>query len=179
MKQIERRFQLKELFTDIKKVVAVEVGVAEGRFSLELLQMGIKKLYMVDVWGHHPELKGDGSSPQEWHNRNYQDAKDRVAPFKNKAVMLKGLSSDMAKQIKDNSIDLLYLDGSHDYEGVLKDLNTYFPKVKTGGIISGHDFLAPQYGVNQAVKEFCHKHNKELFTIPELKQEDAGFYFKK
>jgi hypothetical protein len=50
-----------------------------------------------------------------------------------------------------NSIDLLFLDGSHSYPYVGNELKAWLPKVKNGGIISGHDW--PAGGIQQAVKE--------------------------
>ena len=53
--------------------------------------------------------------------------------------------------------DFVYIDGNHDYEFVLKDLETWFTKVKPGGIIFGDDYLRP-YGVSKAVNEFSFKY---------------------
>jgi hypothetical protein len=33
---------------------AAEIGVAEGHYSLEILQWGVPRLYMVDLWEHVP-----------------------------------------------------------------------------------------------------------------------------
>jgi hypothetical protein len=46
----------------------------------------------------------------------------------------------------------VFIDGDHSYEGVKKDLNNYYSKVKTGGIFSGHDINLQS--VQQAVREF-------------------------
>ena len=112
---------------------AAEVGVAEGRFSFDMLNWGFKKLYMIDVWDQIPGQKGDASMPPTWHAKNFEGAKQRVKPFGDKAVMLKGFSKDMAANIPDGSLDFVYLDGNHNYDGVTEDLNAYLPKVKKGG----------------------------------------------
>ena len=40
----------------------------------------------------------------------------------------------------DNYFDFVYIDGDHSYEGSKSDLKNYYPKVKRGGVISGHDY---------------------------------------
>ena len=44
-------------------------------------------------------------------------------------------------RFEDNSIDFVYVDARHDYKGVLEDLRLYWPKVRQGGILAGHDYL--------------------------------------
>lgn len=58
-----------------------------------------------------------------------------------------------ATAFADGSVDVLYLDCDHSMEFVLRALEAWWPKMKPGGIISGHDY-APQFGVIAAVHEF-------------------------
>lgn len=162
-----------------KNPVIAEVGCAEGLFSKDLLDAGAK-LYMVDNWGHIPGVTGDGNFDQEWHDKNFKAAMDRVKPFGSRATVLKGLSTEMAAYIEDDSLDMVYLDAAHYEEGVLADLKVYYPKVKPGGIIAGHDYLNPDYGVKEAVNYFIKyliKRDITVGTIPENNIEDASFYF--
>ena len=53
---------------------------------------------------------------------------------------------------EDNSIAFLYIDTTHEYEHVIKEIDAWYPKVKLGGIIAGHDYFTP--GVHRAVNEF-------------------------
>lgn len=171
---IKYRVQLPDLMRHLNlPLVAAELGVAEAFHSADLLRNGIEKLYAVDVWNHIPNIKGDGNSPQEWHNKNYEAAVKRLKEFGDKVVYLRGLSVNMAQHVPDNSLGLVYLDGDHSYPGVMTDLVNWYPKLINGGIISGHDLLN-DYGVKQAVTDFT---NDQFFIIPEDKKEDAGFYF--
>jgi hypothetical protein len=174
--EIKHRIQLPQLVKELGlPSIGVEIGVAEGFSSRDFLENGLHKLYSVDAW-RTLNQSGDGGQVQEWHDRNYESAVKLLAPFKERSVILRGLSSDMIKDVPDNSIGLLYLDGDHSYEGVKRDLTEWYPKVVSGGIIAGHDYEMKQYGVKQAVHEFA---KSEVFLIPEHKSEDAGFYFLK
>lgn len=163
--------------------VVAEVGCAEGLFSKDLLDAGVSKLYMVDNWGHIPGVTGDGNFEQEWHDKNFKAAMDRVKPFGGRVTVLKGMSTEMAALIPDEMIDMVYLDAAHYEEGVLADLKVYYPKVKSGGIIAGHDYLNPDYGVKSAVnyflKHLLKREDIRVVVIPENNKEDASFYFVK
>jgi hypothetical protein len=177
--QIKHRSQLNELLNHFNMFGdSAEVGVAEGRYSEQILSWGVPKLFMIDAW-QKQDLFGDANFPQEWHNENYEEAKERVKRFGDKAIMLKGLSVEMANQIPDESLCFVYLDACHTYEAVLSDLNAYLPKLKQGGIMAGHDFLSKDYGVEKAVYDFCEQKKYEVNTIPELIDENASFWFQK
>lgn len=174
--EIKHRIQLPQLLRELGlPSIGVEIGVAEGFSSRDFLENGLEKLYSVDAWKKLPQL-GDGGHEQEWHDRNYENAVKLLSPFKARSIILRGLSSEMVTNVPDNSIGLLYLDGDHSYEGVITDLRLWYPKVVSGGVIAGHDYLMKHYGVHQAVHEFAHT---EVHLIPEHKNEDAGFYFTK
>ena len=177
--EIKYRRELVNLMRELNlPLIAAECGVAEGLHSKDLLLAGIEKLYLIDVWQSMPNLIGDASNWQNFHDRNYLLAMDFIKGYEHKTVVLKGLTSEMAKRVPDNSLGMCYLDASHDYLSVLQDLELYLPKIVDGGIMAGHDFLNVwDYGVNQAVIEFAAARNYEVHTIPEDKEEDAGFYF--
>jgi len=51
----------------------------------------------------------------------------------------------MSVNIPDASLDWAYIDARHDFCGTKEDLESYWPKIKDGGLISGHDYLeAPE-----------------------------------
>lgn len=65
------------------------------------------------------------------------------------------LSSELAKnQIQDNSVDMLFIDADHRYQFVKMDIENYWPKVRKGGILLGHDYNNTDFpGVTQAADE--------------------------
>ena len=88
-------------------------------------------------------------------------------------LILRGLSSEMIKQIPDDSLIFAYLDGDHSYEGCLADLKAIYSKVKSGGIIAGHDYLSPQYGVNKALKQYLFWTDKYTLEDVHVTYEDG------
>lgn len=178
--QIQYRTQLVDLLIHFNlPLTGIELGVAEGFNSKDLLEAGIEQLYMIDAW-EHIDQRGDASNPQEWHNQNYIDAQKRVEKYGNKATLLKGLTGEMAKYLADNYFGLVYIDAAHDYVNVNNDIHNYYPKLVEGGVMAFHDFVENgSYGVMRAVYEFAMEHNLEVNIIPENKEEDRGAYFLK
>lgn len=160
-----------------KPLIGAEIGVAEGNFSRDMLQAGMTMLFMVDVWERIKNQKGDASHGQSWHDWNWNHAQRITLPWVSNRKFLRGLSIEMAKRVPDESLSLVYLDADHSYEGVTSDLQAWFPKVVKGGVIAGHDYLNEAYGVKKAVQHFCEVYSFRAYTIPEDKDEDAGFYF--
>jgi hypothetical protein len=154
---IQSRLQLGDLLKELNlPLVICECGVAEGLFSKQIMGWGVEKLYLVDMWKRIEGQHGDGDFPQEWHDNNLQQVRDTMSGYSSdKYVILQGDSSQMAIQVPDNSLSLVYIDADHSYEGVKRDLNAWLSKVVVGGIIAGHDYLNPGYGANRAVNEFA------------------------
>lgn len=173
---IRYRHSLPKLVKDLGlPMIGAELGCAEGYFSNDLLEGGFETLYMVDAWATL-QVTGDGASPQSWHDKNFNDAMARVRKHGEKAVVLRGLTTDMAHLVADGSLGLLYLDAGHDYKSVMTDLETWFPKVCAGGVIAGHDYLNRAYGVYDAVRDFT-TGKYEVHTLIENATVDAGFLF--
>jgi len=146
---------------------AVEIGIAEGANAAHIISWPqIERLYLIDSWIELPQ-KGDGGFPQQWHDINLKAAQDSLEPYKEKAIWLRGLSQDMIDSIPNDSLVFAYLDGDHSYNGCLSDLQRIYPKVRSGGVISGHDYLSPQYGVNEAVKCFVSESNNK-YTMSDI-----------
>jgi hypothetical protein len=172
--QIRYRVELNRLLPD--SPVTCEVGVAQGLFSRDICeQWRPLHHYCVDSWAQLPGT-GDGSFPQDWHDSNFEHAKNLLTPYKKKVTFLVGRSDEMATKVRDNHLDILYLDANHSYDGVMKDLQAWFDKVKINGVIAGHDYLNKDYGVFEAVEQFSKDKGLKVHVMKENKDEDAGFY---
>lgn len=153
--KIESRTKLVELMKHFNlPLIAAEVGVAEGRLSKELLAWGIEKLYLIDIWEKVPFIKGCGSFEQGWHDNNYNLVLEKIKGQEDKVVILKGFSYKMADYVPDNTLGLVYIDGDHTYEGARADIDSYWPKLVSGGIMAFHDAANPTYGIRDALHDF-------------------------
>lgn len=156
------RRELAQCINALNPNIAVEVGVREGHYSEYILMAtNVKKLYSIDPWDLNAEL----GNPEEAYNRCWQ----KLIRFGDRAVMQIGRSPDVCKMFEDRSIDFVYIDALHDYESVKKDIHGWYPKVRTGGILAGHDYTSTHQGVINAVDEFCREQGYELhFTGVDL-----------
>jgi hypothetical protein len=141
---------------------AVEVGVDEGLFSAYLLEHWHgQRLISVDPW---LEMRPDDyvdvcNTSQASMDENYQTTRRRLAPFGDRSDIWRETSVEAASRVTPRSLDFVYLDARHSYEGVTEDLEAWFPLLRPGGIMAGHDyndgvFIEGVHGVRSAVDEF-------------------------
>lgn len=175
---VRYRRDLHTLIPDVKNAVAVELGCAECFFASDIASWGVAKVYAVDMWESNASFPGDAGNPQEWHNANYEACKKRFERFGDRVVILRGPTVAMAQHIKEQ-LDFVNVDACHSYACVRADIEAYWPKLKSGGIMAFHDHEMKQYGVKQAVAEFAAANGLKVNLLPEDKQEDAGAYLVK
>ena len=141
----------------------VEVGVWKGQFSDFLLSNWKgEKLYSIDPWKIFSADKYIDvmNIKQVEFDEIYSDVKQLLSKYGKRSAIIRDVSVNAALQFENYSLDFVYLDGRHHYEGVKEDIESWFPKVKKNGIICGHDYLntvigETQFGVRQAVDEFA------------------------
>ena len=148
----------------VKTGDAIEIGVGQGLFSEEILKNTDFTLYSIDCW----ESNDFNPIPEE----SYKFAVNLLAPFKERSIILRSFSnSTIANRFFDRSIDLIYLDGDHFYERIKQDIEIWLPKIKLGGILSGHDYCDYMgWGVKKAVDEIF----KDVRVIPAGHPDDGG-----
>jgi len=128
--------------------VGVEVGVQQGLYSKVLLEKWQHAdLYVqVDLWEHQENYKDvanfENSIHEEFMKRScsYGELMKQQG-YVGEVIQCKDYSTECVKFFKDSSIDFLYVDARHDRKGVLEDLAAYWPKMKVGGVIAGHDYM--------------------------------------
>lgn len=81
--------------------------------------------------------------------------------------LINDLSTKAAHYFKDSSVDLLFVDGLHTYDGVMADLEIWFPKVTSGGILMFHDYgcrkaTCNHESVTRAVDTFLFAHGLKV-----------------
>lgn len=131
----------------------VEVGVDDGAYSRvflpSLAAKQFQRLLLVDPWD--PKLFYRPTTQEEMDER-YRRIKNME--LFNPGVSVKRMkSADAAREIPDAWVDFVYLDGLHDYENVKTDIAAWRPKIRSGGLLAGHDINMD--GVRLALDELC------------------------
>jgi len=148
-----------------RPIIAVEIGVRAGHNALAMLnEMNIRTLFLVDPY--FPYDDGGVYQTERMQKKNMIEMLDRLAEHCEKTILLFQKSEKAVELFPDKYFDYLYIDGEHSYEGVMKDLELWHPKVKDEGILAGHDYnsLVAWPGVTKAVKEFAGKRNLSIIN---------------
>lgn len=133
----------------------VEVGVFQGDFSEEILKRGPSALYLVDPW-----LNQSRDVYPDDHANMAQSEFDRihgsvVERFKGKPVcVVRQTSYEASQGFANGYFDFAYIDAIHTFESCLCDCLSWWPKVKPGGWLCGHDYTGKYVGVRLAVDAF-------------------------
>lgn len=127
---------------------AVEVGSNVGEYAEHLLSKSkIKKLYCIDTWQNN--FGSDGYCDSDGDKRMNECSERLKEYISNGRCELVRMSSLDAIKVVTDDIDFIYIDGDHSLGGILFDLYAWTPKVRVGGMISGHDYKdGPQSGIN-------------------------------
>jgi len=146
-----------------------EIGVQSGEYSEKLLRAGIERLWLVDLWAQQKNRMDFTDAHDEHHQRNMRDMLRRIEQFPFRTHILIGMSHEVATHSPDQFLDFVYIDANHSLESIRLDLAAWAPKVRPGGIVSGHDFLNHSnlsvVGLRMAVTEFCESNGiNELFV---------------
>jgi len=96
----------------------------------------------------------DSFEAKDINNIEYESYFDkRVSKYTN-IKKIKGYSNKIHNLFEDESLDFVYIDANHEYKWVSSDIVLWFPKVKKGGWIGGHDYVRDiSPGVVKAVLE--------------------------
>lgn len=160
-KNIQGWFTFPKLYTQMVEkfddAVFIEVGSWLGRsasyMGIEILnsQKNIK-FYCVDTW---PESEKDNETSLHNQKNLYSEFLQNIKPIKSSIIPYRMSSIEASKLFEDESVEFVFIDACHDYESVKSDLNSWFPKVKKGGVIAGHDYYENEwFEVKKAVDEF-------------------------
>ena len=158
---VGNRETLAELFKELGFKNAAEVGVDKGKYSTILCKHNPElKLKCVDPW------KAYGLHTDEQIEECYQNALLKLAQYKDNIEFIRKPSIEAAKDIPNKSLDFVYIDAMHDFDNVIMDIIAWVPKVRVGGIMSGHDYYKTYaYGVIPAVDAYTRVHNINMWYI--------------
>ena len=156
LKSIKTRKMLPSLLKSNNFKRICEVGVKQG-FNLKRLSKSSPDLLVgIDIWDEilwYENLK-------RWANQQSFQVK-----------LIRDYSLNAVSTFDNEYFDFVYIDASHIYEDVKKDIEKWWIKVKKGGVLGGHDYTIKKkikkkqtikFGVYKAVNEFVE--NNDLWN---------------
>jgi len=158
--------------------IGAEIGVDKAEYTEQLLANSqLQKIYCIDSW---MDDFGSDYRPGEYDPNGLnrmEEARKRLSRFEGRYEMIRATSTEAVLKIPDGSLDFCYIDGDHSLE-MLFDLYAYYPKIRVGGICSGHDYKdGPKSGIkdymgNQldykiktCVDYFCQRYGMKLNIV--------------
>lgn len=155
-----------------KNPVCMEIGAYQGEFSRVIYDvLKPSKLYLIDVFEEteEPLTKLVDYPNLDFKHRIIYSNEGSLKILNNllsegiengTVIVDKNFSTDAVKNYRNGFFDFIYIDCCHLYECVKFDIENYFPKLKKGGYLAGHDY--GDFGVTRAVDEFCEKNGYEI-----------------
>mgnify|MGYP001034683925 CR=1 FL=1 len=155
-----------------KNAIGAEIGVHLGNYADKIINISKpKQFYLIDPWkivdgnGYDNSLYGKNLTSQEELDDRYKSVVDRFKDFDNVHI-LREFSNIAAAQIPDDSLDFIYIDGDHTFDGVCKDFDIFYSKIKPYGFIYGDDYT-DRHWFGTGVIDALHKnlHEKKLRLV--------------
>lgn len=132
---------------------AIEVGVQKGILAKKSLDIwkSCTEYKLVDLWGKEEGYEEPGTDTAADKDSNLRQARGRMKKWVDIEIVefFVMRSTDAAKYFADNHFDYIYLDARHDYCAVKEDIEHYWPKLRPGGIMGGHDYIDSQYAIDK------------------------------
>jgi hypothetical protein len=164
-----RPFERLSMLRERKDLVGVEIGVAGGEHALSLLKtLDIKKLYLIDPYELYTEYQ-EGKLHYGVDQLRLSDtealAREKLAEYGDRIQWVRKLSSEALPEIREK-LDFVYIDGNHEENFVIEDIENYYPLLSSNGVIGGHDyyngFQREHDGVVNAVTLFLSSKSLQL-----------------
>jgi hypothetical protein len=154
-----------KIIKDNEYLKCAEVGVGFGLHAKDILKnTSAEKLYLIDPMKWYPNddfAKIISSCVQTEGKDNFDVLHERIcqelSPWSERWVWFRKPSVCITEEeIPSESLDAIFIDGDHSYEGVIADLNFWWSKLRKGGQLLGDDIWLDS--VLRAVNEFSLLH---------------------
>lgn len=173
--------------------IGVEIGVLEGAFSEVILSTSnLKKLFLIDIWKHMEDYEDVNNVEQDKQEERYFKVLSKFENYGSRVSIIRADCNIAVKYMTDNYFDFIYIDANHSYKAVLNDIIKWYPKVRRGGILAGHDYVDGETsdfnfpgkvmmkcGVKSAVNEFVKKNNLQFHITEKTMRDWSSWYLMK
>jgi len=115
--------------------MAVEIANSKKNIKFECIDP-------MDLMSHYADSAIE--KPEEFVGYSADGFRERMKPVENYYTLIQMTSDDAVSRYEDGSIDFIMIDGDYTYEAVKKDILNYFPKMRSGGLMTGDDAFDPE-----------------------------------
>lgn len=165
-----------------------EIGVYRGAYSKHLITTNPSVLYLIDIWRHinddgvYAKLDGCNDSDKV-HLRNMKKV-EKIFENDSRGYVIQGDGVEVSQKFAKGDLDCVYIDGDHSYNGCLRDLRAYAPKISDTGFIFGHDYtdVYDWIQVPQAIDTFLSENPSwrlEYITVEKPSKSPSWFLTRK
>ena len=153
-----------------RPIQGVEIGLCQGQNAVRLLtNLPNLQLTAIDPFEGYDDFCGHISTDTLQVREG--TAMRSLEPFAGRFTFIKRYSDAALELLPDESFDFVYIDGNHSGMWPLHDMTHYWHKIKSGGILCGHDRSLTD--VAQALVDFGRE-----FTPTDEPQSDSWYIIK-
>ncbi len=185
------REDMYKMFADLGFKTGLETGIEKGKNAQTMYEIIPNlHLYGVDSYKQHPHASyAYHAAIRNWNPKSLNMWKQQCLKRMEgrNFTLLQNFTEDAVRDLKDNSLDFIYLDADHSYDFVMQDIILLGRKVKKGGIISGHDYFNDndtskrRAKIIQAIDDYTNVHGIKFYVTGEnhneYKWKNNGDYY--
>jgi len=170
------RNSLAKKFAELGFTNGVEIGVCHGTYS-KVLCKNNPKLKLKSIDPYTPVYEDSRTIKLGIKNQEnlFKEASKLLAPYN--CEIVRELSMKAVLDFPYESIDFVYIDGSHKFDYVMEDIIEWGRRVKKGGIIAGHDYNKTFKDVVRAVNNYAYTHKVKVIYL--TNNNTPSWWFKK
>ena len=152
----KRRIDLGYILEKEKMQYGAELGVQRGLYSAKTLKVwkSCREYILVDLWAPQENYLDGANRDQKAQNGLYQETLGNTNEWSKKIKVCRNYTTVCATTVPDGSLDFVYVDARHDFKGVYEDVSKWWPKLRPGGIMAGHDYVTQDDGPAQGGQDW-------------------------
>lgn len=133
-------------------VTGVEIGVLGGSHACGIIENweGLARLHLVDSYGGISE-----------NSKSFRDFEKKFESISDKICWHIMTSVEAEKNFGMEILHFAYIDADHRYFRVKQDMCAWWPKIRVGGILCGHDYFT-HGSVKKAVDDWAKENGVKL-----------------
>jgi hypothetical protein len=149
----------------LKLQYGIEIGTRDGS-TIEYLLEHNPLLSMTTIDPFTPYMDLELFVTEEMQDRHYSNACGKLGKYGSRAEILRLYSAEAASNRQLPIADFVFIDGEHTYGSCYTDCSLWYPKIRKGGLLCGHDYdMIP---VKNAVNNFAKEHTLTVYHVPYL-----------